>query len=73
LSYGAVHLTIHPCSKLQGILAKANKKARKVFSQFPEQNAFVAFFNGKTTADNLEKGCSLNGLYILSVCCNKFD
>jgi len=26
LSYGAVHLTIHPCSKLQGILAKANKK-----------------------------------------------
>jgi len=34
-----------------------NKKARKVFPPFPEQNAFVAFFNGKTTADNLEKGC----------------
>jgi len=24
-SYGAVHLTIHPCGKPQGILAKANK------------------------------------------------
>jgi len=50
-----------------------NKKARKVFSPFPEQNTFVAFFNGKTTADNLKKGCSLNDLYILLVCCNKFD
>ena len=24
-SFGAVHLAIHPCSKLQGIQAKANK------------------------------------------------
>ena len=24
-SYGAVHLAFHPCSKLQGIQAKANK------------------------------------------------
>jgi hypothetical protein len=26
-SYGAVHLALHPCSKLQGIRAKANKKS----------------------------------------------
>jgi len=26
-SYGAVHLAFHPCSKLQGIQAKENKKA----------------------------------------------
>ena len=25
MSYGAVHLALHPCSKLQGIRAKANK------------------------------------------------
>jgi len=35
-----------------------NKKARKFFSPFPEQNAFVAFLNGKTTANNLEKAVS---------------
>jgi hypothetical protein len=27
--YGAVRHAIHPCSKLQGILAKANKRGRK--------------------------------------------
>jgi len=25
MSFGAVHLAFHPCSKLQGIQAKANK------------------------------------------------
>jgi len=34
-----------------------NKKAKKVFSPFPEQNAFVALFIGKITANNLEKSC----------------
>ena len=29
LSYGAVHLAIHTCSKLQGILAKANNSQQK--------------------------------------------
>jgi hypothetical protein len=35
MSYGAVHLAIHPCSKLQGILAKANEKGalRPLFSE----------------------------------------
>jgi hypothetical protein len=27
-SYGAVRLAFHPCSKLQGIQAKANKKEK---------------------------------------------
>jgi hypothetical protein len=26
MSFGAVHLAIHPCGKPQGILAKANKE-----------------------------------------------
>jgi hypothetical protein len=26
MSFSAVHLAFHPCSKLQGISAKANKK-----------------------------------------------
>jgi len=34
-----------------------NKKSQEGFSPVPEQNAFVAFLNGKTTADTLEKGC----------------
>jgi len=28
MSFGAVHLAVHPCSKLQGIPAKANKFAK---------------------------------------------
>jgi hypothetical protein len=27
MSFGAVHLAFHPCSKLQGIQAKANKES----------------------------------------------
>jgi hypothetical protein len=29
MSFGAVHLAFYPCSKLQGISAKANKKVHR--------------------------------------------
>jgi len=29
MSFGAVHLAIHPCGKPQGILAKANKTGKR--------------------------------------------
>ena len=32
-SFDAVRHAIHPCSKLQGILAKANKKASKILNR----------------------------------------
>jgi hypothetical protein len=40
--YGTVHLTIHPCGKPQGILAKANKfKVILLIGKkyFPDQGA----------------------------------
>ena len=46
-SYGAVHLAIHPCIKLQGILAKANEleEADEGYTGHPTGNLheFVGF------------------------------
>jgi hypothetical protein len=33
LSYGAVHLAIHPCGTPQGILAKANKEGERAMAE----------------------------------------
>jgi hypothetical protein len=33
MSFGAVHLAFHPCSKLQGITAKANKFFKSLFER----------------------------------------
>jgi hypothetical protein len=39
--YGAVRHTIHPCSKLQGILAKANKRGM-ILMQKESLTEFIA-------------------------------
>jgi hypothetical protein len=45
MSFGAVHLAFHPCSKLQGITAKANKRQTALTA------GFVGYLDGNNILD----------------------